>query len=77
MHYTYRYNKFRLTAPVTLVLFSRCSFSSTFHSGIAFSSLAFFFSVLTLLAGRQEGHPACKKLMVRYWSGYLSETGWK
>ena len=30
------------------------------------------FSALTLLVGRQEGHPACKKLMVRWWRGYLS-----
>ena len=31
------------------------------------------FSTLTLLAGRQEGYPACKKLWVaRYWRGYLS-----
>ena len=25
-----------------------------------------------LLAGRQEGHPACKKLVVGCWRGYLS-----
>jgi len=31
------------------------------------------FSALTLLVGRQEGHPACKKtLVVRCWCGYLS-----
>ena len=31
------------------------------------------FSALTLLVGRQEGHPACKKLrVVGYWHGYLS-----
>jgi len=29
------------------------------HSGIA---LVVAFSVLTLLTGRQEGHPACKKI---------------
>jgi len=29
-------------------------------------------SVLTLLDGRQEGHPACKNWVVRYWHGYLS-----
>ena len=27
---------------------------------------------LTLLVGRQEGHPACKNWVVRYWRGYLS-----
>jgi len=30
------------------------------------------FSALTLLVGRQEGHPACKKLSVGCWLGYLS-----
>ena len=31
------------------------------------------FSALTLLVGRQEGHPACKKnRVVGYWHGYLS-----
>jgi len=29
-------------------------------------------SGLTLLVGRQEGHPACKKLSGGYWRGYLS-----
>ena len=30
------------------------------------------FSVLTLLVGRQEGHPACKNGVVGCWHGYLS-----
>jgi len=30
------------------------------------------FSALTLLVGRQEGHPACKNRMVGCGSGYLS-----
>jgi len=30
------------------------------------------FSALTLLVGRQEGHPACKKMSVGCWHGYLS-----
>jgi len=30
------------------------------------------FSALTLLVGRQEGHPACKKLSGGCWLGYLS-----
>jgi len=30
------------------------------------------FSALMLLVGRQEGHPACKNWVVRYWRGYLS-----
>ena len=29
------------------------------------------FSALTLLVGRQEGHPACKKRVVGCWCGYL------
>jgi len=41
---------------------------------------AVIFSAVTLLVGRQEGHPACKKLSVGCWSGftfrfYLSGTG--
>ena len=31
-------------------------------------------SVLTLLVGRQEGHPACKKLSGGGWHGYLSRA---
>ena len=30
------------------------------------------FSALTLLVGRQEGHPACKNRVVGCWRGYLS-----
>jgi len=30
------------------------------------------FSALTLLAGWQEGHPACKKRVVGCWHGYVS-----
>jgi len=29
------------------------------------------FSALTLLVGRQEGHPAYKTSVVGYWHGYL------
>jgi len=32
------------------------------------------FSALTKLVGWQEGHPACKNWVVRYWHGYLSEA---
>jgi len=32
----------------------------------------FAFSALTLLVGRQERHPACKKRVVGCWRGYLS-----
>ena len=34
--------------------------------------LYFAFSALTLLVGRQEGHPACKNWVVECWRGYLS-----
>ena len=34
--------------------------------------LAYVFSALMLLVGRQEGHPACKNSVVGYWRGYLS-----
>jgi len=34
--------------------------------------LYFAFSALTLLVGRQEGHPACKNWMVGCWHGYVS-----
>jgi len=33
---------------------------------------AFAFSALTLLVGRQEEHPACKKTVVGCWQDYLS-----
>jgi len=38
--------------------------------------LEFAFSVLTLLVGRQEGHPACKKLIggVLAWLSVWSEV---
>ena len=39
----------------------------------AFNIHSFFaFSVLTLLVGRQEEHPACKNWVMRCWCGYLS-----
>jgi len=34
--------------------------------------LPYTFSALTLLVGRQEGHPACKNWVVGCWHGYLS-----
>jgi len=39
-------------------------------------SLAYVFSALTLLVGRQEGHPACKKLSgeVLAWLSAWSEV---
>jgi len=43
-----------------------------FVYSIIISRERFAFSALTLLAGRQEGHPACKKYVVGCWRGYLS-----
>ena len=37
-----------------------------------YATLLHAFSALTLLVGRQEGHPACKKLSGGCWHGYLS-----
>ena len=56
-------------------LWSQCQVHST---GTCLSTdycaqLCGCFSALTLLVGRQEGHPACKKnWVVRCWRGYLS-----
>jgi len=36
--------------------------------------IVYAFSALTLLVGRQEGHPACKKRVVGCWRGCLSEA---
>ena len=36
------------------------------------TEISIAFSALTLLVGRQEGHPACKNRVVGYWHGYLS-----
>jgi len=44
------------------VIFIACTIDSTF-------------SALTLLVGRQEGHPACKNRVVGCWRGYLLERG--
>jgi len=37
-----------------------------------FCALTTAFSALTVLVGWQEGLPACKNWVVRYWRGYLS-----
>jgi len=36
-------------------------FRDEFFQAVIFAFSAFAFSALTLLVGRQEGHPACKK----------------
>ena len=55
-----------------IVLFNDGSISGRLKfAGYKFTT--FTFSALTLLVGRQEGHPACKKnWVVRCWRGYLS-----
>ena len=47
-----------------------------FITDISESSLSLAFSALTLLVGRQEGHPACKKLSdgVLAWLSVWSEV---
>jgi len=37
-------------------------FVGVYGKCVVFIGLRFAFSALTLLVGRQEGHPACKKL---------------
>ena len=53
------YYKGRLRAYVTVY---RCTFYFLIHVSICtlFLQCFFSFSALTLLVGRQEGHPACK-----------------
>ena len=41
---------------------------------IIYFTSTFSFSALTLLVGRQEGHPACKNRVVGCWHGYLSRA---
>ena len=51
-----------------LLVWSFCLFKIYFND---FRQI-FAFSTLTLLVGRQEGHPACKNWVVGCWHGYLS-----
>jgi len=57
-------NEYGKTLPFTFSAFSASAFSAS------------AFSALTLLAGRQEGHPACKKLSggVLVWLSACSEV---
>jgi len=45
--------------PLAVSCFSKIQICFTF---LVLASVLFAFSALTLLVGRQEGHPACKKL---------------
>ena len=38
---------------------------------VGVTALSSTFSALKLLVGWQEGHRACKKLVVGYWHGYV------
>ena len=62
-------NSFFSSSLVTCVL-------SEHHVSFCDMSLAMSFSALTLLVGRQEGHPACKKLSggVLAWLSVWSEV---
>ena len=59
----------QITMPAphhSILLRARCSYCLQCYCLIAFSAS-------TLLVGRQEGHPACKKYgVMRCWCGYLS-----
>ena len=50
----------------------QCLFLLHFRLFRSNKSVSYAFSALTLLVGRQEGHPACKKKVVGCWRGYLS-----
>jgi len=47
-------------------------FTSTTNVNLQLPSVLITFSALVLLAGRQEGHLACKNGVMRYWRGYRS-----
>jgi len=47
-------------------------FTMKWHCPLGNKPCAYPFSALTLLVGRQEGHPACKNWVVGCWRGYLS-----
>ena len=59
--------------PAVWCLFVVCSFKSVFLTLCGYDCA---FSALTLLVGRQEGHPACKKLSggVLAWLSVWSEV---
>ena len=60
----------------SLILISLFSFGLHFFvfyvSCICSAVVLYAFSALTLLVGRQEGHPACKNRVVGCWRSYLS-----
>ena len=64
-----------LLLKITCMTNTKCTFDSTktadFYN-VHKHSPAIACSALTLLVGRQEGHPACKNWVVMYWWRYLS-----
>jgi len=48
------------------------NFIFLFLESVSCICIFYAFSALTLLVGRQEGHPACKKLSGEVLDGYLS-----
>ena len=60
--------QFRTWVAFRGLKFTVLFFNFDFHYWYGFA----VFSALTLLVGRQEGHPACKNWVVRYWRGCLS-----
>ena len=54
------------------VICSQCHRFARAVISVTISYFEFAFSALTLLVGRQEGHPARKNWVVRCWCGYLS-----
>jgi len=61
------------TIHLSMNIFDTNVFKKEHTNLITATLLPLAFSALTLLVGRQEGHPACKKTgVVRCWHGYLS-----
>ena len=64
-----------LSAHIHNVNISHCSSGSMWLELSSLGGLKIALSALTLLVGRQEGHPACKKYRVmRCWRGCLPEA---
>ena len=62
------------SSPYHLIPWSIARWSSDFSVTVILFKIKNFcaFSALTLLVGRQEGHPVVKNWVVRCWCGYLS-----
>ena len=58
-----------LTVSIKFVLFSMQYLWIFMSLCCQYVVSAFSFSAMTLLVGRQQGRPACKNSLVRYWRG--------